>query len=74
MMNNLYLPLTASGRLPDMENTVATFKSSRPFEEGPYFEGYFGEHVSQYPGLEQKAGAFIYHGMSVSFIVSVFRH
>jgi len=50
--------LSASGRNPDIDNIVLAFQASAPFELGPYFEGYCGEHVSQYPGIEQKAGLF----------------
>lgn len=47
-----------------MDEIVLAFRTNTRLEEGPYFEGYFGEHVSQHPGMEQKAGPFVYYGMS----------
>jgi hypothetical protein len=55
--------LSASGRKPDIEDFALVFQSGEPSEPGPYFEGYFGEHVSQYPGKEQKAGPFRHPGI-----------
>lgn len=48
----------ASGRLPEMDNLLDTFNISGAPKDCPYFEGYFGEHVSQHPGVEQRAGSF----------------
>jgi hypothetical protein len=41
-----------------MDNFLDAFNMSGALEGCPYFEGYFGEHVSQYPGVEQRAGSF----------------
>ena len=47
-----------------MDEFVLAFETESRLEGGPYFEGYFGEHISQHPGTEQKAGPFVYHGMA----------
>ena len=46
-----------------MDVIVLAFQTNSRFEEGPYFEDYFGEHISWHPCTEQKAGSFVYHGM-----------
>ncbi|KAG6819958.1 hypothetical protein H0H93_007038 [Arthromyces matolae] len=48
----------ASGRAPDMEVLVRAHRlESYPDDEiGEYFEGYLGEHVTSFPGVEQLAG------------------
>jgi len=51
-----------------MDEVVLAFRTNARLEEGPYFEGYFGEHISQHPGMEQKAGPFVYHGMSLCWM------
>jgi len=57
------LNFLASEGLPEMDEIVLAFETNSRLEEGPYFKGYFGEHISQHPGIEQKAGPFAYHGM-----------
>ncbi|KAG6848516.1 hypothetical protein H0H93_016357 [Arthromyces matolae] len=48
----------ASGRAPDMEVLVRAHRlESFPDDEiGEYFEGYLGEHITSFPGVEQLAG------------------
>ena len=41
-----------------MANFLDAFNAGGALEDCPYFEGYFGEHVSQHPGIEQRAGSF----------------
>ena len=41
-----------------MDALLVEFNIRGPLEDCPYFEGYFGEHVSQHPGVEQRAGSF----------------
>jgi hypothetical protein len=53
----------ASKGLPELDEIVLAFETNSGLEEGPYFEGYFGEHISQHPGTEQKAGPLVYRGM-----------
>ena len=53
--------LLASERLPEMADIVLAFGTGAPFEEGPYFKGYCGEHISHHPGIEQKAGPIKYN-------------
>ena len=57
----MFLP--ASKRKHDLDDFVLAFQSAASFEPGPYFEGYCGEHVSQHPGKEQKAGPFGHSGI-----------
>jgi hypothetical protein len=45
-----------------MDDIVLAFRTGASVEEGPYFEGYCGEHISHHPGIEQKAGLFKYNG------------
>jgi len=45
-----------------MNEIIHAFRTNTCLEEGPYFEGYFGKHIFQHPGMEQKAGSFVYHG------------
>jgi hypothetical protein len=44
--------------LAEMDSFLDTFSIGDAREDCPYFEGYFGEHVSQHPGVEQRAGSF----------------
>jgi len=62
---NILMFLPASGRKPDLDDFVLRFQSAAPFGPGPYFEGYCGEHVSQHPGKEQRAGPFGNSGISL---------
>jgi len=55
--------LLASERLPEMDDIILAFRASAFVEEGPYFEGYCGEHISHHLGIEQKAGLFKYNGV-----------
>ena len=66
---NILVFLQASGRKPDLDNFVLAFQSAAPFGPGPYFEGYCGEHVSQHPGKEQKAGPFGHSGIFLPFFL-----
>lgn len=53
----------ASGEVPDMKLLFTSFVMLRKpaFETAPYFEGYCGEHVSEYPeGTQQLAGVIPY--------------
>ena len=53
-----YFCCIASGELPPMGAIAAPFlMSTGPMEDGPYFDGYCGEHQYQYPGVVQLAGA-----------------
>lgn len=61
MLDTPFLIL-ASERLPEMDDVVLAFRTSASAKEGPYFEGYCGEHISHHPGIEQKAGSFRYDG------------
>lgn len=58
---NVFLPV--SKKKPDLNDIVIVFQSGAPFGPCPYFKGYCGEHVSQYPGKEQKAGPFGHPGI-----------
>lgn len=55
------LPTLASGRRPPMIELQMTFNlnSVGDAELGPYFEGYCGEHSSDYPDVEQLSGGEI---------------
>lgn len=56
--------LPASGRIPDIDDFVLAFQSNASLLElRPYFEGYCGEHISQYRGMQQKAGVFGHSGI-----------
>jgi hypothetical protein len=59
---NITMFLPVSGRKHDIDDIVLAFQSGAPFGPGPYFEGYCGDHVSQHPGKEQKAGPFGHSG------------
>ena len=59
---NMATFLPVSGRKHDINDIVLAFQSGAPFGPGPYFEGYCGDHVSQHPGKEQKAGPFGHSG------------
>lgn len=50
-------PHIVSGGLPEMDLYTAV-NISGALEDCPYFEGYFGEHFSQHPGITQRAGSF----------------
>jgi len=52
-----------------MDDIVLAFRTSARLEEGPYFEGYCGEHISCHPGIEQKAGPFKYDGSVIDHSV-----
>lgn len=56
-----------------MNEIVLAFGTNARLEEGPYFEGYFGEHISQHSDMEQKAGPFVYHGVSIILNGDTFR-
>jgi hypothetical protein len=52
-----FLYILGSGLLPSMGGYLAAFFLSAAIQEdAPYFEGYFGEHQMDYPGVEQLAG------------------
>jgi len=53
-----------------MGSITAPFLTSRPFEDGPYFEGYCGEHEYEYPGVVHLAGTSndLVRGMYFSLI------
>ncbi|KAF8895751.1 hypothetical protein CPB84DRAFT_1825807 [Gymnopilus junonius] len=50
------LPTTASGSLPSMGTILADFLLNAAPIQGPYFEGYCGEHRIDYPSVLQLAG------------------
>ncbi|KAF8955029.1 hypothetical protein BDZ97DRAFT_1927504 [Flammula alnicola] len=54
------MPTSISSTVPDMEGLRERFLNRvAPVEVLPYFEGYFGEHESMYPGLKQLSGGFL---------------
>ena len=55
-----------------MANFLDAFNAGGALEDCPYFEGYFGEHVSQHPGIEQRAGSFQH--LCVCFPASPYNH
>ncbi|KAF8907929.1 hypothetical protein CPB84DRAFT_1822354 [Gymnopilus junonius] len=50
------LPTTASSSLPSMGTILADFLLNAAPIQGPYFEGYCGEHRIDYPSVLQLAG------------------
>lgn len=58
---------SVSSMIPDIEGLRQRFiDSERPAEALPYFEGYFGEHASMYPGLVQ-ANSGLFNGLLEAF-------
>ncbi|KAG6847940.1 hypothetical protein H0H93_004721, partial [Arthromyces matolae] len=56
-------PTLASQRAPDMEllACVHRLETATDDEIGEYFEGYLGEHITTFPGVEQLAGEQVSH-------------
>ncbi|KAJ6478013.1 hypothetical protein DFH09DRAFT_1341998 [Mycena vulgaris] len=57
-----HLPTLASGNVPDMDALCVAFTLHQLLAQGiaPHFEGYFGEHISEFPtGTRQQSGPLL---------------
>ncbi|KAJ2930313.1 hypothetical protein H1R20_g6739, partial [Candolleomyces eurysporus] len=62
------VPLFSSGRSPSTASMEVEFYVKHAGNKGPYFEGYLGEHFSDYEGCMQLRGASLTFASQPTFI------